>query len=129
MTFIKCQNKGEKEMFCNKCGKEIMDDAVICVHCGCAVKKEEPVAPAPAKKKPNVMCIVGFVLGCVSWLLALWGTVAIAGLILSIVGLNQAKSRDEGLKGLGIAGICVSAVSLAYTVYVLIIAAMILGAL
>ncbi len=22
--------------FCSKCGKEIMDDAVICVHCGCA---------------------------------------------------------------------------------------------
>ncbi len=25
-------------MFCSKCGKEINDEAVICVHCGCAVK-------------------------------------------------------------------------------------------
>lgn len=24
--------------FCSKCGKEILDEAVICVHCGCAVQ-------------------------------------------------------------------------------------------
>lgn|SRR5574344_171958 len=24
-------------MFCSKCGKEINDEAVICIHCGCAV--------------------------------------------------------------------------------------------
>ena len=23
-------------MFCQKCGKEIMDEAVVCIHCGCA---------------------------------------------------------------------------------------------
>ena len=23
-------------MFCHKCGKEIDDEAVVCVHCGCA---------------------------------------------------------------------------------------------
>ena len=30
-------------MFCSKCGKEINDEAVVCVHCGCATKnlKEE----------------------------------------------------------------------------------------
>jgi len=33
-------------MFCQKCGKEILDEAVICVHCGCMVKK------APAQKAP-----------------------------------------------------------------------------
>lgn len=25
-------------MFCSKCGKEILDEAVVCIHCGCAVK-------------------------------------------------------------------------------------------
>ncbi len=25
--------------FCRKCGKEIDDDAVMCVHCGCATEK------------------------------------------------------------------------------------------
>lgn len=24
--------------YCEKCGKEIMDEAVVCVHCGCAVR-------------------------------------------------------------------------------------------
>lgn len=23
-------------MFCSKCGKEINDEAVVCIHCGCA---------------------------------------------------------------------------------------------
>lgn len=27
-------------MFCQHCGKEINDEAVICIHCGCAVKKQ-----------------------------------------------------------------------------------------
>ena len=26
-------------MYCSKCGKEIRDDAVVCIHCGCAVEK------------------------------------------------------------------------------------------
>ena len=30
-------------MFCSKCGKEINDEAVVCIHCGCATNnlKEE----------------------------------------------------------------------------------------
>jgi TM2 domain-containing membrane protein YozV len=24
-------------MFCSKCGKEVHDEAVICVHCGCSI--------------------------------------------------------------------------------------------
>jgi len=27
-------------MFCNKCGKEVNDEAVVCVHCGCSLKEE-----------------------------------------------------------------------------------------
>ncbi len=38
-------------MFCSKCGKEINDEAVVCIHCGCATanmqkeenKKEQPI--------------------------------------------------------------------------------------
>ena len=26
-------------MFCSKCGKEINDEAVVCIHCGCATEK------------------------------------------------------------------------------------------
>ncbi len=31
-------------MFCSKCGKEINDEAVICIHCGCAIKKKNEQA-------------------------------------------------------------------------------------
>ena len=30
-------------MFCSKCGKEILDEAVVCIHCGCAVPKESNI--------------------------------------------------------------------------------------
>ena len=33
-------------MFCKKCGKEILDEAVICVGCGCPVEKNAPKAQA-----------------------------------------------------------------------------------
>ena len=26
-------------MFCNKCGKEVFDEAVVCVGCGCSLKE------------------------------------------------------------------------------------------
>lgn len=30
--------------YCTHCGKEIMDEAVICMNCGCQVKKEASIA-------------------------------------------------------------------------------------
>ena len=33
--------------FCSKCGKEIMEEAVICPHCGCAVAQSVDVTDAP----------------------------------------------------------------------------------
>ena len=28
-------------MFCKKCGKEVNDEAMVCVHCGCSIKEDE----------------------------------------------------------------------------------------
>lgn len=28
-------------MYCSTCGQEVRDDAVVCVHCGCAIKQPE----------------------------------------------------------------------------------------
>ncbi len=114
-------------MFCKICGKEINDQAVICPHCGCQVK--ETAIENTDVKKVNVLCIIGFVLSLVSLLISLVGIVAIAGLVLSIIGVNQASKNNQKLKGLGIAGICVSAGSLLYTIIVVIIGAALLGAL
>ncbi|MBR5192322.1 MAG: DUF4190 domain-containing protein [Clostridia bacterium] len=117
-------------MFCKVCGKEINDQAVICPNCGCAVSNSPTQQPTEEKKqKVNILAIVGFVLSLASLLLALWGTVAIAGLVCSIIGLVQIKNSEQGGRGLAIAGICVSVGSLAYTCYTLISLLTILGSL
>lgn len=112
-------------MFCKRCGKEIMDDAVICPNCGCATKEATGASNLSAEpeqiKKANVLCIVGFVLSVVSLFLALFGTVAIVALVMSVVGIVQCNQKGEKLKGLGIAGLIVSIGSIVYTVYVLVI--------
>ena len=59
------------------------------------------------KKRTNSICIVGFVLSFVS---------SIAGLVLSIIGLIQAKRVEEGGSGLAIAGIVISTLKMIFLV-------------
>ena len=59
------------------------------------------------KKRTNSICIVGFVLSFVS---------SLAGLVLSIIGLIQAKRVEEGGSGLAIAGIVISALKMVFLV-------------
>ncbi len=58
-------------MYCQHCGKEVNDEAVVCIYCGCAIK---PVnSTALGEDVPDVginvlagfIPIVGFVLYCV----------------------------------------------------------------
>ena len=51
-------------MFCSKCGKEIMDEAVVCIHCGCAVNGAKNVsAAATGEDTTNVaLNILGFLI-------------------------------------------------------------------
>lgn len=57
-------------MFCKKCGKEIMDEAVVCIHCGCSTQDKSVVntqADAPSKG----MAVLGFfipLVGFIIWL-------------------------------------------------------------
>ena len=82
-------------MFCKKCGKEIMDDAVICVHCGCSTqdKKESAANDAPS----TGMAVLGFF-------------IPLAGLIIWLVNKDSkplmAKSAGKG----ALAGVIVSMV-------------------
>ncbi len=104
-------------MFCKFCGKEIADDAVVCVHCGRAVKpQQEEEKSNPAK----TLAILGFVF---SFLFAL------VGLILSIIALNKYKKQeDQSCKGLATAGLIISIVSMALVVIVYIYVFSIAGA-
>lgn len=110
-------------MFCKNCGKELNDDAVMCVNCGALLKPlpsvsaPAAVAPAaqtepavqfepaePAEKKVNGWAIAGFVLsffGCFGIFFS------VLGLAFSIVGLVLSKNLKSG-KGFGIAGIVIS---------------------
>lgn len=83
-------------MFCQHCGKEIHEDAVICLHCGCLVKtthhtdgNQSTKLPHPKENAALAYSIVGFVL---CW-------IPIIGLILSIIALRLVKeiSDDVGL--------------------------------
>ena len=46
-------------MFCKKCGKEIMDDAIICVHCGCSTQDTAVVANSTDAPSAG-MAVLGF---------------------------------------------------------------------
>ena len=75
--------------FCQKCGKEIMDAAVICPGCGCAVECAPAQAATPAvvpKKAKNAK-----VFGILSiLLLAPFG-------IPAIILANQSKAETGGV--------------------------------
>ena len=49
-------------MFCSKCGKEVNDDAVVCIGCGCAIK-------GPALKRDNE----GLITILLCWFLGILG--------------------------------------------------------
>ena len=59
-------------MFCNKCGREISDDALICPHCGCgtvnyvrdqAKADARAAAPQRVQKRRNTALLLCFFLG------------------------------------------------------------------
>ena len=54
--------------FCSKCGKELVDDAIICTGCGCAVVKPET---NPVEDKVSVgLCILSALIplfGIIYW--------------------------------------------------------------
>ncbi len=92
-------------MFCKNCGSQIDDRAVICPHCG--------VPQTVQKAESNVLAIVGFVLSFF---------IAIAGLICSILGLKKAKELGGTGNGLAVAGIAISACTLAIYFIAIIVA-------
>lgn len=48
-------------MFCRQCGREIVDDAIVCVHCGAATGQ---VAIATGAKSRVGYVLFGIFLGC-----------------------------------------------------------------
>ena len=105
-------NKGEMEMFCKTCGKEVNDNAVICPHCGCETCDKEK---KENENKINAMCLVGFIVSLASIFIALYGATAVVGFIFSMVGVYQTNHTKEKFREMGIAGIVVSIISFVIT--------------
>ena len=82
--------------FCQQCGKELHDEAVICVHCGCSVQ----ATPDTEVKSVDESVSVGMV---------------VLSILIPLVGIIywpvKAKTRPKCAKICGIAGIISWAVS------------------
>ena len=85
-------------MFCKNCGQTIDDNADFCIHCGTAVNRSQQ-----GNNQTNTVALVGFVLSFF---------ITISGLICSIIGLIKSNEYGGNGKGLAIAGIVISAVSM-----------------
>lgn len=90
-------------MFCKNCGKEICDEAVICIGCGCVTKDEL----LENKPKGNGMAIAGFV--CSFFY-------PILGWIFGGIGLAKAKKRNGKGKGFSIAALSIATAYLLITI-------------
>ena len=109
-------------MYCRICGKEVLNEAIICPHCGCSLEKVPPAKEIPTPSKTNVFCILGFILACVSLIIDLLCLFSLSGFILSVIGVVRANKNNEK-KGLGIAGISIGAVAFVLNLFLKILLA------
>ncbi len=115
-------------MFCPHCGAQNHDYANKCASCGVELPPQQQapqyqqyqMPAAPAKTSPlAIWSLVLGIVGCVTCVLAV--LTGIPGIILGVLGLKQTKNSPTEYSGggLAVAGIVVSAISLALTVLVL----------
>lgn len=71
-------------MFCQKCGNEIHNEAVVCPHCGCPVQEN---APQPAGVSDAPVVENGETSGMATGALVCAFLIPIVGIILGIVGV------------------------------------------
>ncbi len=111
--------------YCSHCGERMEDGRAVCPRCG-ASATASPTSETPDRKEGdpvNALCVAGFV--CSFFF-------AVVGLVLSIVGFYQTKGGSNSTnRGLSIAGIVISAVSLSgvFIAFVAVIVAVIVGVL
>lgn len=79
--------------YCNHCGKEIDEKAVVCVHCGCAVGGVNPVEDVPS----TGLNVLGFLFPLV-------------GLILYLVNMEKAPKKAAAIGKCSLIGFVISIV-------------------
>lgn len=101
--------EGLKMKFCSHCGKEIMDAAVVCPHCGCAVGavSDEPDVPSTGL---NILSLL----------------IPLVGLILYLVYHDKAPNKAKAIGKFALigVGICVGLYILLCILNVVLISSM-----
>ncbi|MDR2647737.1 MAG: zinc-ribbon domain-containing protein [Oscillospiraceae bacterium] len=118
-------------MFCSNCGNQVAENALSCPYCGFAMqsppRNDQPYyqqtyqqndqqpyrQPAQGKIGTNLFCLLGLIFTIVP-------IVPFAGLILCIIGLSDAKKKNEGGRGLAIAGIVIALISVVIGIIVML---------
>ena len=121
--------------FCVHCGSNLEEGSNVCPNCGAKVEdvKEEVVEtvvvsePAgqsytqqaqPVQKDPtNGLAIAGLIISLVSMILCC-GALSPISLILSIIGVEKKKKKNGSGKGMAIAGIIISAITIVFALIV-----------
>ena len=90
-------------MFCSKCGKEVHDEAVVCVHCGCAIENKK-TSVVNSDDAPNTgFAVLGFF-------------IPLIGLILYFMNKDTAPLKAKSARKGALIGFCVALVcSIIYT--------------
>ena len=97
-------------MYCKHCGKEVSDNAVICIHCGCSISKTSTDVSLSGESKSGLGALLGILLGLI-------------GLIIGLLMFpSGSEERRTFIKGWGIAfGISMGVVLLFYIICIAII--------
>lgn len=115
-------------MYCYNCGKELENGTTICPECGATQPESKKTNTAdPYDYEPlnndnpeidsyNILCVIGMVISCVSFVFRLHGLTAVVGIIVSVLGLLDYPKKNEKGKGFAIAGIIIGAVSLLFSI-------------
>lgn len=87
---------------CKECGKEISDQAKVCVHCGYSLVKKSSQEVTEHGKK-DTFALVGLILGCcsiIAWIIPLLGyPCTIIGIIFSALGSGESNSKNMATAG------------------------------
>ena len=96
-------------MYCKYCGQQINDDAYVCVHCG------RVVAEQPRENKPNDVNIYAVLSLVFAFLMP------VAGIVLGVIGMSDAKKTGGNGRGLAVAGLTLSIVFIVLAILALVV--------
>ena len=102
--------------FCKNCGNKLKKDDSFCTKCGNKVDESIPVQQVQyvKPKSDNFIGIGGFAMSLIGLLTC--GTFTIPGLILSIMGYVMRNDYNPERKGLSIAGIIISVITIVFLI-------------